>query len=424
VTVLRRTERPGHRATTRLVQAAYPFMAEGGLGGRGVHIGTDANGGAFVYDPWELYGTWLTNPNMLVGGQIGKGKSSFVKTYIYRQAVFPRLAWILDPKGEYGRLAHALGCDPIRLEPNGAVRLNPLTPRAGWTEQVRLLKAVATAELRRPLSPAESGALREALRIVQTTTDEPTLPKIAGLLLRPIAELADPLATDVATIAEDVRDVALALQDLCEGELAGMFDGPTSPGLDFAARCVVLDLSAMYNSEAIGILMICAAAFQRAVINDLRDRAEAGEQNTRKIISVYDECWKVIGQIGVGEWLQESFKLSRSHGTQNIIVIHRLSDLQAAGAAGSRERALAEGLLADAETRVMYGQSTDQLDWTRDTLRLTGTETELLPALDRGVALWKVGQRSFIVRHRRSRAEEPLSNTDARMAVSGEGRAW
>ena len=81
------------------------------------------------------------------------------------------------------------------------------------------------------------------------------------------------------------------------------------------------------------------------------------------------------------------------------------------------ERALAEGLLADAETRVMYGQSTDQLDWTRDTLRLTGTETELLPNLDRGVALWKVGQRSFIVRHRRSRAEEPLTNTDARMTV-------
>jgi len=52
VSVLRRTERPGHRATTRHLQAVYPFMAEGGLGGlggRGVHIGTDANGDAFVY---------------------------------------------------------------------------------------------------------------------------------------------------------------------------------------------------------------------------------------------------------------------------------------------------------------------------------------------------------------------------------------
>ena len=58
--------------------------------------------------------------------------------------------------------------------------------------------------------------------------------------------------------------------------------------------------------------------------------------------------------------------------------MHRLSDLQAGGAAGSHERALVEGLLADAETRVIYRQATDQLHWTCDTLRLTGTETELL----------------------------------------------
>ena len=71
--------------------------------------------------------------------------------------------------------------------------------------------------------------MREALRIVQAKTPEPTLPEIAALLLRPTGELADPLATDVPTLAEDVRDVALALQDLSEGELAGMFDGLTPP---------------------------------------------------------------------------------------------------------------------------------------------------------------------------------------------------
>jgi hypothetical protein len=39
---LRRIERPGHSATTAKVQAAYPFVADGGLGGRGVYIGRDA----------------------------------------------------------------------------------------------------------------------------------------------------------------------------------------------------------------------------------------------------------------------------------------------------------------------------------------------------------------------------------------------
>ena len=38
---------PGHRTTTAHIQAAYPFVAEGGLGGRGVYIGRDAYGGSF-----------------------------------------------------------------------------------------------------------------------------------------------------------------------------------------------------------------------------------------------------------------------------------------------------------------------------------------------------------------------------------------
>jgi hypothetical protein len=97
--------------------------------------------------------------------------------------------------------------------------------------------------------------------------------------------------------------------------------------------------------------------------------------------------------------------------------MHRLSDLRAAGAEGSREARLAEGLLADAETRVIYAQPTDQLAATRDLLGLTETEAELLPTLRRGEALWKVGQRSFLVSHRLSSFETQLVNTDARMAL-------
>ena len=73
----------------------------------------------------------VTNPNMVVFGQIGRGKSSFVKSYLWRQAVFGRRAWVVDPKGEYGPLAQAWGVAPVALRPGGAVRLNPLdTERA------------------------------------------------------------------------------------------------------------------------------------------------------------------------------------------------------------------------------------------------------------------------------------------------------
>ena len=59
---------PGHRTTTAHMQAAYPFVAEGGLGGRGVYVGRDVYGGSFCYDPWELYVHELTRPNAVVIG--------------------------------------------------------------------------------------------------------------------------------------------------------------------------------------------------------------------------------------------------------------------------------------------------------------------------------------------------------------------
>ena len=62
----------------------------------------------------------------------------------------------------------------------------------------------------------------------------------------------------------------------------------------------------------------------------------------------------MTSHIGVAEWLQANFKLCRALGVQNIIVVHRLSDLGAAGAAGSREARIAEGLIADADTKVIY----------------------------------------------------------------------
>lgn len=93
----------------------------------------------------------------------------------------------------------------------------------------------------------------------------------------------------------------------------------------------------------------------------------------------------------------------------------RLSDLASAGAAGSHQVRLAEGLLADTETRVIYGQPASELDHARELLGLSDTEARLLPNVPRGEALWKVGTRSFLVEHRLSSTEFTLVDTDRRM---------
>jgi hypothetical protein len=134
------------------------------------------------------------------------------------------------------------------------------------------------------------------------------------------------------------------------------------------------------------------------------------------VVVVVDEAWAILANLGVARWLQSSWKLSRAWGVSNIAVLHRLSDLTTTGSSGSEQVGLAQGLLADSETRVVYAQPPGEVERAGEMLGLSSTEVEIVPRLHRGVALWKVGERSFVVQHRLSSFEAALVDTDARMA--------
>ena len=419
---------PAHRVTTAHLQAAYPFVSGTGTVAGGPMLGRDLLGRAFCFDPWERYASGeITGPNMVVVGQIGRGKSSFVKSLLWRELAFGRRAWIIDPKGEYGPLAAACGTVPLRLEPGGTVRLNPLDPIAAGTttaaESARqppqgrrgadLLATVAAASLGRPLLPAERSAIDLAVRTATAAAvtaaghrRSPIVPDIIEALMEPDPARAAEIHTDAAGLAADGRQVALELRRLVEGDLAGMFDGPTSVGVDLDAPVVVLDLSALYRSPALGIVMICATAWLHA--------AMASGDGTKRLV-VVDEAWAVLHDLATARWLQASFKLARALGAAHIAVLHRLSDLRAAGSEGSEQRQLAEGLLADAETRVAFAQPPSECAAAGDLLGLSSTEQELLAQLPRGVALWKVGEQSTLVQHRVAAGEWSLIDTDGAM---------
>jgi hypothetical protein len=96
--------------------------------------------------------------------------------------------------------------------------------------------------------------------------------------------------------------------------------------------------------------------------------------------------------------------------------------LRSVGASDSEQVALAQGLLSDSETRVVYAQSPGELEAAADLLSLSTTEAELLPQLRRGIGLWKVGQRSFLAQHRLSAIERLIVDTDGAMTGGGVGR--
>src|SRR6476646_1211930 len=171
----RRLRLPAHRGTSDIVAGAYPFLAEAGLGSEGVYIGQDAwSGGGFCFDPWILYRNGvLTNPNCLLAGVVGKGKSCLAKSIATRSIAFGRRVYVPgDPKGEWSVVARAVGGAAIQLGGGSNNRLNPLDPGprdtalsdAQWSGLITnrrraLVGSLAQSSLGRPLVSVEHTAL-------------------------------------------------------------------------------------------------------------------------------------------------------------------------------------------------------------------------------------------------------------------------
>ena len=185
----RRLQVQPHRATTDVLGRAYPFLAEAGLGSDGVFIGSDSwSSAAFVYDPWTLYEQGvLTNPNQLLAGVIGKGKSMLAKSLATRSIAFGRKVYVPgDPKGEWSVVCRAVGGQVIELGGTLRTRLNPLDegPRAAgiddatWKVETAkrrraLLGSLTESALGRPLRSTEHTRPRRRAGVRRDRLDDP-----------------------------------------------------------------------------------------------------------------------------------------------------------------------------------------------------------------------------------------------------------
>ena len=415
-----------HRGTTANVSSLYPWHTGPGPTRRGPYLGVNVTGGGtgWFYDPFELYGGALTDSNVLIAGRPGKGKSSAVKTFLYREiGVYGRRRFIAvnDPKGEYRPLAERLGMPIVKLYPGGSNRLNPLDPAPGDRDdsgllgRQRLVVGMLSVALERRLEPAEESLVTQAIAHLAVTGLWFDLADLARVVTNPPAEL---LARDeFATLSEiELRAAAtpvrFALGKLLDRTLRGMFDGPTTVSVDWdSAPGVVIDLSAVFEDrEALPLVMMAATSWLQSAMTGLGPG--------RRGLQVDDEVWALLANEWTVRHLQARLKLCRHWGICNVLVCHRLSDLRAQAADGTAAQKLAAGLLGDTGTRIFFQQAPDQVADATDLLGLTEEEARHLPRLVRGRALWRVGDHAAIVHHVLAPgAEAEICNTDSKMVA-------
>ena len=158
--------------------------------------------------------------------------------------------------------------------------------------------------------------------------------------------------------------------------------------------------------------MVCALSWLQSALTS----------GSAKRLLVLDEAWAVLGHLATARWLQAAFKLSRAYGVANVAVVHRLSDLKAAGDEGSQEQRLAEGLLADAETRVVSAKPRGRPNAPVSCLASPAPSKCVEPAAPRRGFV--AGRAKLVPRRARAvPGRTALADTDGAMRADGGGAA-
>jgi hypothetical protein len=419
--------------TTAQLCSVYPLVSDPGLPVDGPLIGTEVySRSAFTFSLHELYrAKAVTAPNLVVTGEIGTAKSSLLKTLAFRGIPFGTRFYVTDLKGEYDELGRLAGITPVRVGPGLGVVMNPLAgirrspqqSEASWLQLQRsrrllLLEGLLEIQLGGPLSEAERSLVEYAVDAVTRTRDASPTRMATPTLSTVLAAMGQPdlwqdrlhhVSYPVDVFIDDSRRVRLALERLISGAIGGVFDGPASSTirLDFAQAGAILDLRAIRASDQMtAMAMTCAQSWLEA---------ELSHPDAPPRVCFYDEFALIARHLPLIRRMREQLKLARALGIANILAFHRFSDLAASGTADSEQVRIARGLIEDSGVRVSYRQATGSVEQAREFLGTSDVETDLLRYLHQGVGLWKIGTRSYVVKHQLSQVETGMVHTDSRM---------
>jgi hypothetical protein len=390
-----------YQGTTTQLAGLYPFVAGSGAPAIGVPIGRHMLWGQVVcLDPLEwLRAGLVSNPGVFVLGQPGAGKSAFVKRLVTGlSACGTRILILGDTKPDYTALVQYLGGQTLRVG-RGLDRINPLDTgplghalhRMGGerARQLRLeirgrrmalLLALCSLVRGRRLTNGEEIILGRAIDV---TTDrgpgDATIPDVLGLIELGPAELRS--AARARTDGEyrrRVDDLVPTLALLCEGSLAGVFDGPTTTPIDLTASAVSVDVSrvAAAGDQLVAAAMLCVWAYGYGLVDAHAALAEDGHPNYHHL-AVMDELWRALrGAPGLIEHADALTRLNRAKGIASIMVTHSLADLDALPT--DEDRAKAQGFIDRCAIKVLAGLPPRELDRVGHVVRLGVAERELV----------------------------------------------
>lgn len=328
--------------------AFHPFASSDLIeadGAGGVHIGTnEITKSPVIYDY-----TRRVNYNMSIIGESGSGKSTMVKTYIDNflgmiSEKYGRdqriMLTIIDPHGEYAKIASSFGCDVIDLTARNELGMDPFVVMEHPDQAVGLL--------------CETVRMPANLRSIAIARSEGC---------STIREFMEVLAGERGAQHEECRQAHSYFEQFIAGGVSRMFRG------DYKKRDRVI--FSMHKAEKNELnAMLISIAMQRA----WRDMRDAPPYIPK--IFVIDEGWFAISMQSTAEILQDVAKSGRKENVHLLFLTQEPEDIL--------RNDYGTAIINNSATILAFKLKPKPARMLQDVLRLSDAETDAIRHLEIG----------------------------------------
>jgi hypothetical protein len=386
--------------TTSALAECFPFTSSYLTAERGgVIVATSRDTGIpIIKDVFAL-----TNPNILVAGTSGGGKSYFSKLLMSRMAMKGVKVLIVDPNGEYGGIVRALGGEEVVIsrESENVINIFDLMDYPFDEKRLSLLDALVIM-----LGTMSSGQKNINMSIPQKSLLDDAISiayKNAGISNdKSTWKREPPVIEDLYEILDKQKKTCNSKERRLVYESLVMRLKPYVDGAySFLNKRTRMNADANIISFNIKDLPRAVRPTMMYMILDYVYSTMRKDPNPKMV--VVDEAWSLLSQVDEAPFLLEMVKTSRKFHMSLLLIVQELNDLVGSKAGKS--------ILANTSSKYFFRQDPAVIDAVVRALNFNANERKILMSSGRGEGLMIADTEHMPIKVVASPNEDRLVNT-------------
>ena len=372
------------------LSSVFPFISSDLSDNKGVLYGINRhNNSLILFDRFSL-----ENPNLLLFGVSGGGKSYFVKLEVLRSLMQDIEVIIIDPEKEYKYLAETVGGSFIDVSLNAPYHLNPFDlpiPR-GDERPADLLRSniINLVGLMRimlgGLTPEEDAIMDKALTETYAARD-----------ITPDSDFkraAPPVMHDLQTVLKSMtggESLAIRLEKFVSGSYSGFFNQPTN--IELNKKLVTFCIRDM-EQELRPLAMYIVLHY---IWNMIRSEI-------KKRLMVVDEAWVMMQSEEAANFLFSIAKRCRKYYLGLTTITQDIADFM--------ESKYGKPIVSNSSLQILMKQSPATIDIIQQTFDLTEQEKYRLLESNVGEGIFFAGAKRAAIQVVASYGEDQIITSD------------